>query len=111
METSYYDAIEYEDVEFFNINILKSDEEFNKKNYNLLEELSTCYLKDHYNDFIIGYSFHNEDKEEALIISCNKGNITEERFVFPKNVPSAIINLTIKKYDEIKNTLQLMRVK
>ena len=101
----------YNAVEFFNINILKSDEDYKEKNYDFLEEISTYYLQGHYDNFIVGYSFYNKDKEEAIIITYHNGEKNEEKFILPKNVPSAIINLTIKKYDELKNTLQLKRVK
>ena len=61
---------------------------------------------------IISYSFYNENKEEEAIIMCYKNKkIIEESFVLPKHTDSAIINLTIKKYDEITNSPSLKRVK
>lgn len=111
VETGYYDAIEYGDVEFFNINIIKSNEEFKEKNYNMLKELAYFYLQGHYDTFVMAYSFYSDSNEEALVISCNKGIIKEERFILPKDTQSSVINLATKKYDEIKNTLLLKRVK
>ncbi len=111
IETEYYDDIDFEDIEFCNINILKSNEEYNEKNYKLLKELSLYYLDGHYDDFIIGYSYHTDGNDEAIIMIYHNGKVAEEKFILPKNSESAIINLTVKKYDELKNTLQLKRVK
>ena len=111
IETGYYDDIEYDDMEFFNINILKSNEKYDEKNYKLLKELSLYYLGGHYDDFVIGYSYHTDGNDEAIIMSYHNGEVTEEKFILPKNSESAIINLTVKRYDGLKNTLQLKRVK
>ena len=84
---------------------------YDEKNYKLLKELSLYYLEGHYDDFVIGYSYYTDENDEAIIMIYHNGEVFEEKFIIPRNSDSAIINLTIKKYDELKNTLQLKRVK
>ncbi len=95
-----------------NIIIIKDNRVYDKEYHGLLLlNLADKTSEIHRNE-IIGYSFLNENKEEEAIIMYYKNRkIIEESFILPKNSDSAIINLTMKMYDEMKNTLQLKRVK